>query len=71
MTSIAKSDYTVEPAQGADLYQFLEIYTYYVLNTTISLPVHTPDLNYICSRYQQTLQVGLLPCCRDRLKTSL
>lgn len=53
------SKYTIEPAQKSDLAQILEIYIYYVLNTTISLLIHEPTLDYISSRYEHTIKVGL------------
>lgn len=39
--------------------QILTIYSYYVRNTTISFLIHPPDLDFITSKYNEALHLGL------------
>lgn len=46
--------YTIRPASRSDLPAINSIYTYYVLNTTISFLLHKPDISYISRAYEST-----------------
>ncbi|KIV83844.1 hypothetical protein PV11_05833 [Exophiala sideris] len=50
---------TIRPATEADLPQVREIFAYYVLNTIVTLLIHDPPLDYIESRFRDSIGRGL------------
>ncbi|KAK4947664.1 hypothetical protein LTR10_013610 [Elasticomyces elasticus] len=50
---------TIRPATEADLPQVREIFAFYVLNTIVTLLVQDPPLEYIESRFRDSIGRGL------------
>ena len=56
MTSHDAPRYTIRSATEIDVPQILDIYRYYVANTTIALMLYEPNKDYIASRLRSTIE---------------
>ena len=55
MVTSSKMSLKVRPATKQDLPQVRDIYEYYVLNTVISFLSQAPPLDYVTSRYEESI----------------
>lgn len=52
-------DFAIRPATEQDIIQVRDIFSFYVLNTTISFMLDDPPLNYMIQRFKSTIERDL------------